>query len=262
MEIKMEEKPIKPMCFGDFTLSDKKCYSCSHNIDCFILAYSLEECFNLARNNDFSCSSLTVCSSEQSKICTIARALLKKRSEKEYKCFGNIVQTSSECLLCKESENCEIYQALISDLSLDFNEINISFETQLRDITSGTNSCFGQFAFDKECETECDFLVRCRKKSNIIPAINCKFWPEVEMQDKTGIYKYNPKDKVIETKIPKSFSCVKNDVCLSKNNCTIIYTEILKNLLSRNKKSKIFSAFFALDSIRDLVEVDDEEENS
>jgi len=227
-------------CFGDFTPGKEKCDTCEDNIECFLREYESISCFQQALNQkkcEKSLTSSTVsCSTdEERKICDSIRKIVLAQQEKS--CMGTVSQTSEECLLCDKVELCEYLQSLAGDLSLETKDIETSYKRDLEELSPSSGGCFGTFNFDEKCMKECDFIIRCRQESNILPDGLCRNFS-------------NPKENPIFCETGKICPSYSSDTCLQ------IYLKLNKKLKKENEERKLFTGFSTVNQIRQIARVE------
>jgi hypothetical protein len=218
------------VCFGDFIEDNEKCDTCSENVDCFVEVYNKLNCFTLALNLG-QCKQQLNCNNDPEK-CGRVRDFLKFRENKK-KCLGTLNQKSDECLLCQYLDECEIAEIFISNIGIDSEIIKNSIENELNEMRSVVDNCFGQFEFDDECYKDCDFALRCRKETGVVPGESCKYWRKEALKD-----------------LEIHFPCAMEDACSSYNTCLGILKNFHNKIISRQKKLKPFTTFQNLEEIR------------
>jgi len=226
-------------CFGDYTPGKEKCDTCEDNIECFLKEYESISCFQAALNQkgcEKSLTSSTVsCSTdEERKICDSVRKIVLAQQEKS--CMATVSQTSEECLLCDKVELCEHLQSLAGDLSLETKDIETSYNRDLEELSPNSGGCFGTFNFDEKCMKDCDFIIRCRQESNILPNELCKHFN-------------SPKEN--------SVFCGAGEICPSNSSgvCSQIYMKLDKKLQKENEERKLFTGFSTVSQIRQISRV-------
>ncbi len=231
-------------CFGDFTPNSEKCDKCEVNIDCFVKVYSSLECFRVALEDpQGECRGDRTagnCVEEKVK-CSKIRSFLF--SQKAISCFGQFDQKSDTCLACHDFKRCEIFQIMIANLEISFQDIEDSIREQIQEFQTGDEQCFGKFDFEDECLISCDFLVHCRRESSVIPGVGCTYWK-----------------KVPEGNYEEENPCSLNDgsvTCPSMKTCVVLLEEIHVEGRKIDYKMRLYKGFLSLDEIREAAEISD-----
>ena len=225
------------ICFGHFvkgamfgidndTLEKNphKCLICPRAYECFFYqeeSYGIcskERCLSHSEYCNYFESALTdgITSKEISLFnVEVCNKMLEIKAMKEKKeCFSQ-PSSKPECIICPLFELCEIYEIARMNFSISINAIKDDIKNQI-DCLKKESSCFGSYAFSEECRINCDWNVRCRIESNIIPE-KCENFQDLE-------FLYTNIDNKKEPKEPCS-KCMNLSLCL----------ELIKELMKKRK---------------------------
>ena len=223
-------------CFGDFKLDKLECDTCSQNLDCFTRAFNKLPCFSSALLSGVCLYSSALCDGDITR-CNSVRFIL--RGMKNDNCFMQVNQTDDKCLECQAVRFCEVAQAIKGNISLSVERVTESIKGQLKEMEISFDTCFKKYEFDEECHKNCDFLIQCRKESNILPGSKCKMWISGTEKNYDIV---NPCDGIN---------------CLSVESCRELLLQIHEENRVIDDKMKVYRGFLTLDAIRDATEVGD-----
>lgn len=143
-----------------------------------------------------------------------------------------------KCLLCPDTIlfDCEANEIQRSNPDKASYLAREKLQQQLNELDSGNDECFGNFTFEDQCWKECDFNVRCLRKSGILAGEDCTFFHEAgDGRD----FEENFED-----------SCFK---CLYIAECKKVAKEKTEKRKIEEKEKEVFGSFYSLDNIREKI---------